>query len=143
MQAVLLYKRTQNAPCYSGQWALIGGEIEEGETAESAVRREAREELKACGLRRALDNLEYLCSFTETEDGNSHNMVYYKAELNTEMDELQLKENWEEKCGKVEYKVEGEGLAWFTKEEICNITIRNITIRPDHLKALKAFFNIA
>lgn len=42
---ILLQHRTKDAPMYPDYWGFFGGRIEEGESAEQAVRREAIEEL--------------------------------------------------------------------------------------------------
>jgi 8-oxo-dGTP diphosphatase len=42
---ILLQHRTKDAPTFPDYWAFFGGGIEEGESAEQAVRRESREEL--------------------------------------------------------------------------------------------------
>lgn len=41
---VLLLKRAATAPQYAGTWDLPGGSVEDGETLESALAREVREE---------------------------------------------------------------------------------------------------
>jgi 8-oxo-dGTP diphosphatase len=42
---ILLQHRTKDAPTYPDYWALFGGGIEEGESAEQAIKRESIEEL--------------------------------------------------------------------------------------------------
>src|SRR5262249_52737418 len=48
VQAVLLCKRTQNAPIHPGYWGLFGGTIKGDESPDEAVKREVSEELKLC-----------------------------------------------------------------------------------------------
>jgi mutator protein MutT len=43
---ILLQHRTANDPTYPDHWAFFGGHIEDGETPEQAVTREAMEELQ-------------------------------------------------------------------------------------------------
>jgi 8-oxo-dGTP pyrophosphatase MutT (NUDIX family) len=50
VQAILLCKRTQDAPTHPGHWGLIGGKVENGKTPEETARREVEEELKAIGI---------------------------------------------------------------------------------------------
>jgi mutator protein MutT len=42
---ILLQHRTDDAPAYPGTWGFFGGRVEDGETPEEALRREAKEEL--------------------------------------------------------------------------------------------------
>lgn len=42
---ILLQHRTKDAPTFPDYWAFFGGSVEEGESAEQAVRRESLEEL--------------------------------------------------------------------------------------------------
>jgi len=46
IQAVLLCKRTQDAPIHPRHWSLFGGKVKTGEMPEKAVRREVKEELE-------------------------------------------------------------------------------------------------
>jgi hypothetical protein len=54
---------------------------------------------------------------------------YFSAELNYDMDCLTLKRNAHEG------KVEGEGLGWFTAEEI-----GHLMVRPEDRSAISTFF---
>ena len=54
---------------------------------------------------------------------------YFSAELNVDLDRLTLKRN------KDEDKVEGEGLGWFTAEEV-----NHLVVRPEDRAAISAFF---
>ncbi len=131
VQAVLLYKRTQDAPVHRGFWALFGGELKEQEHPKSVLRREVEEELDAGGLEKDLQGLSPLCFVNIPSKQEPRSIQYFTAPLNMEMDNLRLKRSRE---GKVE-KVEGEGLGWFSEEEI-----HHLTIRPEDREALARFF---
>lgn len=126
--AVLLYKRTQDAPMYPGYWGLIGGTLENGEEPLAGALREAAEEL---GLMATGITLELLCDVRIKRDTDPHEVGarYFAAPLNLGMDQLTLRYNPEER------KVEGEGLGWFTAEEI-----RHMWLRPEDRAAVEKFF---
>ena len=48
VQAILLCKRTQDAPIHPGYWGRFGGTVDNGEAPAEAAKREVREELKLC-----------------------------------------------------------------------------------------------
>ncbi len=128
MPAVLLYKRTQDAPIHPSYWALIGGCPERQENPKSALCREAREELKAGGLEQALECLKNLCRVDMLTEQGKVSIEYFTVPLNEDMDTLKLLRN-------PNGKVEGEGLAWFTEEEV-----HHLHMRPEDRQALNTFF---
>jgi 8-oxo-dGTP pyrophosphatase MutT (NUDIX family) len=130
VQAVLLCKRTQNAPIHPGYWGLFGGKVE-NETPMDAVKREVREELKICqGLDLAVagSHLTELADVAITRGEGTITIQYYSFFLNYDLDELSLQPN-------ARGKVEGEGLAWFTAEEV-----HHLMVRPEDRIALDWFF---
>jgi 8-oxo-dGTP pyrophosphatase MutT (NUDIX family) len=125
VRAVLLTKRTLDAPMHAGCWGLIGGKVKDRERPKTAARREANEEL---GIRPA--SLAMLCDVAvDHGKRNASGVRYFSAALNFDMDKLRLKRNREE------HKVEGEGLAWFSAEEV-----HHLMMRPEDRIAVATFF---
>lgn len=126
--AVLLCKRTLDAPMHSGYWALIGGKLDDGEEPLAAALREVKEEL---GIPSKAVTLTLLSDIRiqRTTDPHPIGARYFAAALDRDMDKLTLKYNSKEK------KVEGEGLGWFTAEEI-----RHMWIRAEDRFAIEKFF---
>ena len=122
VQAVLLCKRTQDAPIHPGYWALFGGNIEE--EPEDGVFREVKEELRICII---IEDMESLCEIEIKREKKSW-IKYFAYQLNNDMDTLQLRKN-------KEGKVEGEGLGWFTAEES-----HHLVMRPEDRIAVAKFF---
>ena len=130
VQAVLLYKRTSDAPIHPSYWGLIGGSKSGDEDIKETAKREATEELETTGMNIVLEDMEGLCSILIIRGQSIKKEIqYYKAKLDRDMDCLKLKKN--EKG-----KVEGEGLAWFTEEEV-----HHLYLRPEDRKALRFFFD--
>ena len=127
IQGVLLYKRTQDAPIQPGYWGLIGGSVRRGEDATVALLREIKEELEVPEFQPP----EFLCDVSIMRDGVTKFIRYFKAHLGHDMDSLRLKRNQEDN------KVEGEGLGWFTQEEI-----HHLWVRPEDRVALTRFFGV-
>jgi 8-oxo-dGTP pyrophosphatase MutT (NUDIX family) len=113
--AVLLYKRTQDSPIHPGYWGLFGGKLCKHESAEDAVKREIKEELKI--KNGDLQEMILLCDVKFTRGGDVW-IRYYSSALNLDMDKLCLKHSEKEK------KVEGEGIGWFTAEETHSLLMR-------------------
>ena len=109
-------------------WNPFGGRSEE-EDQGSAVRtaiREFTEELTVSAD--DLNELEPLCRVAIARDAGLY-VEYFASQMSSDMDTLRLKRNRQDN------KVEGEGLAWFTAEEI-----HHIVIAPEDRKALETFF---
>jgi len=131
IQAVLLCKRTQNAPIHPGYWGLFGGRIDSGESADEAVKREVKEELRlgqGLQLDEAGGRLAELTEVAIKRGDQSLRIQYYSCLLSFDLDQLALRPN-------PHGKVEGEGLAWFTAEEI-----HHLTVRPEDRIAVNCFF---
>ena len=127
IQAVLLCKRTQDAPMHPGYWSLFGGKLKPKEEPEQAVRRELEEELEITG--QSLQGMKQLCNVSITRKQGTRSISYLSSPLDVYMDGLRLKRNKKEK------KVEGEGLGWFTAEEV-----HHLTMRPEDRIAVTKFF---
>ena len=128
--AVLLHKRTQDAPTYPGYWGLFGGGVDDEDYGNplAAVKREISEELE--GGDEALESLELLCTVPIARKEGAFLLQYYSAPLNQDMDKLSLK--------RTNHKVEGEGIGWFTAEEV-----HHLWLRPEDRIALNKFFESA
>ena len=126
--AVLLYKRTLDAPLAPGYWGLFGGRMEPKDHGDpkATAKREVEEELD--GSEDALGMLSDLCTVPVPESETTY-VQYFSASLQKDMDSLRLKWNDEEN------KVEGDGFAWFTLEEV-----HHMLMRPEDRIALTNFF---
>ena len=118
--AVLLVKRTQDAPSHPGRWSLVGGKLEAGETPKAGLLREIKEEL----AHRKPIRLQYVW--------RTATLTFYKAHLPEDIDSLRLKRS------KADGKVEGEGLSWFTEAEVRRLPMR----REDRMAVRKYFSGI-
>src|SRR5262245_8899386 len=93
--AVLLCKRTQDAPMHQGYWALIGGKLNDGEDPLAGALREVKEELGIPSNDIALTLLGDV-RIQRTTDPNPIGARYFAAPLNLGMDKLTLQYNSEE-----------------------------------------------
>jgi len=127
IQAVLLCKRTQDAPIHPGYWALFGGKVEKKEQPNQAVRREVVEELEVTGVDLKRLKMKKLCRPVAIRRENGKRLiVYFSSPLDIGMDKLRLKSK---------SKIEGEGIGWFTAEEI-----HHLMMRPEDRIAVTKFF---
>jgi 8-oxo-dGTP pyrophosphatase MutT (NUDIX family) len=122
--AVLLCKRTLDAPVHPGHWGLFGGKLDPGEKPEEAAVREVQEELH---LHLEGNDLKLLCDVQVHRGSESPSVRYYSHFLNCDLDGLTLQRS-------PKGKVEGEGLGWFSEEEI-----HHATIRPEDRIAIDTF----
>src|SRR6266404_5229130 len=113
--AILLAKRTLDAPTAPGCWSLIGGRIEPDEKPIETALRESREEL----FHRSRLRLRFLCKIKRRRNGQTYIVYFFLAPLNEDMDTLRLKRSTEGRR-----IVEGGGLGWFTKAEIRSLRVR-------------------
>jgi len=113
---------------HPGYWALIGGKLDDGEEPVAGALREVEEEL---GIPSNEITLELLGDVRIQRNADAYPIGarYFAAPLSLGMDKLTLKYNSEEG------KVEGEGLGWFTAEEI-----RHMWLRPEDRVAVEKFF---
>ncbi len=81
----------------------------------ATAKREVEEELD--GSEDALEMLSDLCTVPVPESETTY-VQYFSAPLQKDMDSLRLKWNDEEN------KVEGDGFAWFTLEEVHHLPMR-------------------
>jgi len=126
LRAVLLCKRTLDAPIYPAYWSLFGGRIEPGERPKQAALREVQEEL---GITSNKIGLADLCDVSVSRADGSHTARYFSSVLDLDMDCLTLRRSPQEA------KVEGHGLGWFTAEEI-----HHLLVCPEHRIAIARFF---
>lgn len=125
VRAVLLCKRTLDAPVHPGYWGLFGGMVDSAETPRTAVFREVYEELK---INLPEKPLESLCDVRTERAGGTVFVSYFMCPLPLDMDELTLRRH--------KGRVEGEGLAWFDADEV-----HHLKIRPEDRIALEHFFH--
>jgi 8-oxo-dGTP pyrophosphatase MutT (NUDIX family) len=135
---VLLCKRTHDAPIHPANWALFGGKLEKrgskrkrggkrkrDERPEEAAMREVEEEL---GIKLIATRLEELCRVCVERANGTWSIHYFRYSLDYDLDKLRLHRNHEG-------KVEGEGLGWFSAEEI-----HHLLVRPEDRIAVDTFF---
>ena len=127
--AVLLCKRTLDAPVHPGYWGLFGGRLEVDEEPKRGVLREIHAELAIPAAKLALSNLCDVHIRRSKESGDALGLRYFSSPLELEMDRLTLKRSIKDQ------KVEGQGLGWFTAEEI-----HHMLLRPEDRIAIGAFF---
>jgi 8-oxo-dGTP diphosphatase len=98
---------------YPGAWAIFGGHVEPGETAEQGARREIEEEL---GLRLP-EGLALVC---ERRDADRER-TFFAAELTVPPEALELRE--------------GQGMRLFSLEEL-----ERFPVVPAHVEVIRGFF---
>jgi len=102
----LLQHREKTALRLPDYWAFFGGEIEENETPEDAVRREAKEEL---GIE--FKNLEFFKRYEFQQEDGLHEKFVFIAPLSVSFKELRRQQE------------EGQNLGLFSFEELKNLKI--------------------
>lgn len=115
---VFLQLRTDDAPLYANHWSMFGGGMEEGETPEEAMRREAYEELEI-----KLTDLKFFRRYTLKEKGFVRDVHVFVASCKLPLEKLkkQLRE--------------GEDVGLFSFNEL-----KNLKMIPNDLKVLRDFF---
>ena len=127
VRAILLCKRTLDAPTHPAYWGLFGGTVKKNESPEQTVQRELKEELKANKIDFGKYKMKKVRDVGIVRENGEHIIRYFSASLQIDMDELSLR-RWQG-------KVEGEGLGWFTAEEI-----HHLDVRPEDRAAINHFF---
>ena len=130
VQAILLCKRTQDAPKHPGYWGLIGGTVEDDDkSSEERARIEVKEELETIGINQDELVFEKVDKVLINGENGKGKVEYFSSSLDIGMDKLGLRMNNDDN------KVEGEGLGWFTAEEI-----HHLMMRPEDRIAIAKFF---
>jgi 8-oxo-dGTP diphosphatase len=97
---ILLYRRDAKPKCYPRVWAMLGGQVEPGETPEQGLLRELQEEIGAqpttLSFVRTIDVIGH-------ENCEDHVIYLFKGKINKSLAELHL--------------TEGEALDYFTRSE--------------------------
>ena len=117
----LLQYRDANAPVYPNFWGLFGGGIEDNETPEEALKREAYEELRYFPK----SAKPVLVVNYEDQIIQTYGKKYYYSEICEAPEKLELHE--------------GQAMDWFKSEDLSriNTTVMNRKIIPEILSKMK------
>ena len=107
---ILLQYRDKDSRWNQDSWSEFGGQIEEGETPEEAVKRELKEEL---GIE--LADLKFFKKYELQRERGTHEQFVFTASLNYPLESLKKQQK------------EGKDLAFFSCEEIRNLKMANYT----------------
>lgn len=107
---VLLQYRDKNTSWYPNYWGSFGGQMEEGETPEQAVRREAKEEL---GIE--LTDLKFFRRYELKRGKGTYESFIFVAPLAIPVEKLR------------EQQREGEDLGFFNSDELKDIKMTDLT----------------
>lgn len=107
---VLLQYRDKNTSWYPNYWGVFGGQIEEGETPEQAVRREVEEELEI-----GLTDLKFFRRYELKREKGIYEAFIFIAPLNIPVEKLR------------EQQREGEDLGLFSLGELKDLKATNLT----------------
>lgn len=121
---VLLQCRDENNKWNQDSWSEFGGQIEEGETPEEAIKRELKEEL---GI--GLADLKFFKKYELQRQKGIYEQFVFTASLNCPLESLKKQQK------------EGKDLAFFNCEEIKNLKMADYTreILKDFFKFFKKF----
>jgi len=121
---VLLQYRDENNKWNQDSWSEFGGQIEEGETPEEAIKRELKEEL---GIE--LADLKFFKKYELQRQKGIYEQFVFTASLNCPLESLKKQQK------------EGKDLAFFNCEEIKNLKMADYTRETleDFFKFLKKF----
>jgi len=107
---ILLQYRDKNAKWNRDSWSEFGGQIEEGETPEEAIKRELREEL---GIE--LTDLKFFKKYKLQRKKGVYEQFVFTASFNYPLDKLKKQQK------------EGKDLALFNYKEIKNLKMADYT----------------
>jgi len=107
---ILLQYRDKDSRWNQDSWSEFGGQIEEGETPEEAVKRELKEEL---GIE--LADLKFFKKYELQRERGTYEQFVFTASLNYPLESLKKQQK------------EGKDLAFFSCEEIRNLKMANYT----------------
>jgi len=121
---ILLQYRDKDSKWNQDSWNEFGGQIEEGETPEEAVKRELKEEL---GIE--LADLKFFKKYELQRQKEIYEQFVFTASLNCPLESLKKQQK------------EGKDLAFFNCEEIKNLKMAGYTreILEDFFKFFKKF----
>jgi len=121
---ILLQYRDKDSRWNQDSWSEFGGQIEEGETPEEAVKRELKEEL---GIE--LADLKFFKKYELQRQKEIYEQFVFTASLNCPLESLKKQQK------------EGKDLAFFNCEEIKNLKMAGYTreILEDFFKFFKKF----
>jgi 8-oxo-dGTP pyrophosphatase MutT (NUDIX family) len=101
-----LLQHRDDTATYPGYWGFFGGAIEEGESPEVAMQREAFEELRYS----LIDLIPKLIIPYQEQELGRFGTKYYSSELCLKMDSLELHE--------------GQGMGWFAIPEMATLKMK-------------------
>ncbi len=107
---ILLQHRDRNNKWNQDSWSEFGGQIEEGETPEQAVKRELKEELEI-----ELVDLKFFKKYDFQREKGIYEQFIFTASLNHSLENLKKQQR------------EGKDLALFGREEIKNLKMADYT----------------
>ena len=107
---ILLQHRDKNNKWNQDSWSEFGGQIEEGETPEEAIKRELKEEL---GIK--LTDLKFFKKYEFQRQKGIYEQFVFTASLNYPLESLKKQQK------------EGKDLAFFNCEEIKNLKMAGYT----------------
>ncbi len=107
---VLLQHRDKNNKWNQDSWSEFGGQIEEGETSEEAIKRELKEEL---GIK--LTDLKFFKKYEFQRQKGIYEQFVFTALLSCPLENLKKQQK------------EGKDLAFFNCEEIKNLKMADYT----------------
>ena len=109
---VLLQHKAKDSKVLPNQWAFFGGGIDEGETPEQAVRREAKEEL---GIE--LKNIDFLGRYEAPFEGGLWEQFVFIGDLTHPLEKLK------------QQQTEGQGIGLFTYAELRGLKLNKHIIK--------------